>query len=249
MKPEAIPNRYDGPRAPAKRLQAAHASLDYAHSEDAAEIDAGIRETIKGVRMSIIAMGLGLAKLKARGLYVDLGHRSMADYLERLCEEMQVERSTAHNWLYIGEACVKYRRELERIEFSDADGPTKLLHVNRALETREKREVFRNVKGMSLREFKEYARGEESDAKPSKVRLVGNQVFIGKKPAVTFSEEMDPRTRAYFAKINARAGEALEAGEVLYVTSLYDPDELRRFERAAERLKKELRVGGKAKPK
>jgi hypothetical protein len=33
----------------------------------------------------------------------------------------------------------------------------------------------------------------------------------------------------------------MEAGEVLYTTRLYDMDELRRFERAAEKLKKELR--------
>jgi hypothetical protein len=32
-------------------------SLDYAGSDDAAEIDTGIRETIKGIRLSILAMG------------------------------------------------------------------------------------------------------------------------------------------------------------------------------------------------
>ena len=97
MKTEIISNQYDGPRAPAKRLPTSHISLDYANSDDALEIDTGIRETIKGVRLSILAMGMGLAKLKAKGLYVDLNFRSMNDYLENLCDEMQVERSTAHN--------------------------------------------------------------------------------------------------------------------------------------------------------
>ena len=124
MKQETIPNQYDGPRPPAKRMSSPGFSLDYVNSDNAVEIDAGIRESVKGVRMSILAMGLGLAKLKAKGLYVDLNFHSMNDYLESLCDEMQVERSTAHNWLYIGEAYIKYRCDLERIEFTDTHGPT-----------------------------------------------------------------------------------------------------------------------------
>jgi hypothetical protein len=76
---------------------------------------------------------------------------------------------------------------------------------------------------------------------------VGNQVFIGNRPAVILSEELDPETRSYFTDINVRAGEALEAGEVILPVRLYDRDEMRRFERAAEKLKKELRVNYKGK--
>lgn len=107
-------------------------------------------------------MGLGLAKLKAKGLYIDLNYHSMNDYLENLCDEMNIERSTAINWLYVGEAYIKYRRELERIEFSDADGHTKLPYVDRALELYEKREVFKNIKGMSVCTFREYSKGEKA---------------------------------------------------------------------------------------
>ena len=39
-------------------------TLDYAASENAVEIDNGIRDTIKGIRISILAMGLGLANIK-----------------------------------------------------------------------------------------------------------------------------------------------------------------------------------------
>jgi hypothetical protein len=69
---------------------------------------------------------------------------------------------------------------------------------------------------------------------------VGNKLYIGKKLAVTFADELDTKTKTYLAKINVRAGEALEAGEVLYVTSLYDMEELRRFERGADKMKKEM---------
>jgi hypothetical protein len=241
MKNETIQNQYDGPLPPAKRLPNSKIELDYVNSNDAAEIDTGIRDTIKGVRLSILAMGMGLAKIKAKGLYTDLKFHSMMDYLENLCDDMQIGRSTAHDWLQIGEAYIKYRRELERIEFTDADGPTKLHYVDNALELHDKREVFRAVKEMSLRAFQQYSKKEKSAEKISKIKVVGNKLYLGKKLAVTFAPELDAKTKKYLTDINVEAGEALEAGEVLYMTSLYDMEELRRFERGAEKMKKEMR--------
>ncbi|MDR0455425.1 MAG: hypothetical protein LBH20_01910 [Treponema sp.] len=213
MSKKTIPNEYDGPCPPAKRMSSSDISLDYAYSDNATEIDVGIRETIKGVRLSILAMGMGLAKLKTKGLYIDLNYHSMNDYLEQLCEDMNIERSTVHNWLYIGKAYVKYRRELERVEFSDEDGPTKLPYVDRVLELYEKREVFKNVKGMSVRTFREYSKGEKDATPPSKICVVGNKVFMGKKLAVTLADDLDTKTKSYLTKINVQAGEALETGE------------------------------------
>jgi hypothetical protein len=240
MKTEAIPNQYSGPRPPAKVMPQASFSLDYANSDNAAEIDTGIRDTIKGVRLSILVMGMGLAKLKARGLYVDLRYHSMNDYLEKLCDDMQIDKTTVYSWLHIGEAYIKYRKELEKIKFSDEDGPTKLLFVDRALEYHEKKEVLRNVKEMSYREFKDFSKGDEASVPPSKIRVVGNKIYVGKDLAVTLAEKLDPKTRSYLEKITVQAGEALKAGEVLYTTQLYDMDELRRFEQGANRLKKKM---------
>jgi hypothetical protein len=127
MKQESIKNEYDGPRRPEKRLPSGHFSLDYINSDNADEIDLGIRETIKGVRLSILAVGIGLAKIKAQGLY-------------------------------IGEAYLKYRKELEKVGFSDEDGPTKLPYVDRALALYQKKEVFRAVKDMSLWQFISFTR-------------------------------------------------------------------------------------------
>jgi hypothetical protein len=242
MSREVIQNRYDGPGKPEKKLPPGHFSLDYANSDDAADIDAGIRETIRGVRLSILAMGIGLARIKARGLYVDLTYHSMAQYIESLCDQTRMDRSSLHNWLYIGEAYLKYRKELEKIGFSDEDGPTKLPYVGRALALYRKKDVFRAVKDMSLRQFISFSRGEAPPApEESAIRVKGNRVYIGDRAAVALDEGLDPKTRAYFEGVIVEAGEALEAGEVLYTTRLYDRDELRRFERAAEKLKKELR--------
>jgi hypothetical protein len=188
-------------------------------------------------------MGIGLAKIKARGLYVDLHHRSMAKYIESLCDEFQMERSGLHNWLYIGEAWLKYRKDLEKVGFSDEDGPTKLPYVDRALTLYRKKDVFQAVKDMSLRQFISFARGEaEAPSPESDIRVKGNQVYIGDRLAVTLDEDLDPKTRGYLEGVIVEAGKALEAGEVILPVRLYDMDELRRFERAAEKLKKELRV-------
>jgi hypothetical protein len=219
-------------------------SLDYANSDDARELDNGIRETIKGVRLSILAMGIGLAKIKEGALFADLQYHSLAKYIEQLAADTHMDRSGIFNWLYIGEAYLKYRRELERIDFTDDDGPTKLPYVERALALYHKKDVFNNIKAMSLREFISYSRGaaEAPPVPPSKIRVEGNRVFIGDKLAVTLAEELDPKTAAYLADVNVQAGEALEAGEVILPVRLYDIDELRRARPAVERLKKELRV-------
>ena len=81
---DAIQNQYDGPRAPVKKLSSQSITLDFVNSDNAEEIDNGIRESIKGVRLSILAMGLGLAKIKSNGLFIDLQYHSMNDYLESL---------------------------------------------------------------------------------------------------------------------------------------------------------------------
>jgi hypothetical protein len=246
MSREVIQNQYDGPKPSPKKVAPASTSLDYVNSDDAAEIDTGIRETIKGIRLSILAMGVGLAKIKSRGLYADLRYHSMNKYIEALCEETQMYRSSIHNWLYIGEAYLNYRKDLERIGFSEADGPTKLPYVERALAIYQKKDVFKAVKEMSLREFRAFARGEAPGPQPeSKIRVRGNQVFIGDRPAVILDEGLDPRTRTYLEKVIVEAGEALEAGEVILPVRLYDTDEMRRFERAADRLIKEMRVSYK----
>jgi hypothetical protein len=42
----------------------------------AGDIDQGIREYIRGHKLNILAMGIGLAKIKTKGLYADLHYHS-----------------------------------------------------------------------------------------------------------------------------------------------------------------------------
>jgi hypothetical protein len=75
----------------------------------------------------------------------------------------------------------------------------------------------------------------------SSIQVRGNLVYIGDRLAVTLDKGLDPKTRSYLEGVIVEAGEALEVGEVLYTTRLYDMDELRRFEWAVERIKREIR--------
>ena len=241
---ETIQNIYDGPVKPVAKKSIKPISLDYANSGDASEIDNGIRETIKGIRVSILAMGLGLAKIKAKGLYVDLDCVSMYQYIQRLCDETKMDMGSIYNWISIGEAYIKYKNDLEKIGFSDTDGPTKLPYIARALEANRKNVVFKNVKDMSVREFKVFSRGdteEDEEEKSKKITVRDNDVYIGKTLAIQISDKLDTKTRNYFKKYILIAGEALQRGEVILPVQLYDMDELKRFERSLKRLRNKLR--------
>jgi hypothetical protein len=222
---------------------AAPIQLDYAFSDTAADIDLGIRETIQGIRLSILAMGIGLARMKEKRLYRDLKFRSMSGYVERLCAENRMERSSMFNWLSIGEAYLKYQSDLDQIGFNDSDGPTKLPFIDRALEKMEKEEVFENIKNMSVREFKAFSRNksEAESEKRRKVTIRGNTVFIGRRQAITLSKTMGKKTYEYFKKVILVAGKTFEEGGVILPVQLHDMDEARRFERAVYRLLDELR--------
>jgi len=218
--------------------------LDYADSDDAVEIDNGIRDTIKGIRLSILAMGLGLAKIKSKSLFKGLNCRSMAEYIERLCNDTKMERSAVFNWLHIGEAYIKYKSDLEQIGFCDSDGPTKLPYLDRALAVRPKQEVFDNIRNMSLREFIGYSRGEavEPFEDAPLVSIRGNIVYINGQLAIILSKNPGKRITAYFKKVIQVACEALEAGEVVLPVRLHSMREARRLTPVIERLKLEMRT-------
>lgn len=240
---KAISNYYDGPLKPARKMSAEPIALDYAYSNTAEEIDKGIKDTIKGIRLSILAMGIGLARIKEKGLYIDLNFRSMNKYIEQLSVENKMERSSIFKWLHIGEAYLKYRNDLDKIGFSDSDGPTKLPYIDRALETNRKNEVFKHIKEMSVREFRNFSKGEADDGeeKSARITVKDDEVYIGKTPAIQISDKLDARTRAYFKKIILIAGKAMQEGEVILPVRLYDMDELRSYERAIGNLVKEKR--------
>jgi hypothetical protein len=209
---------------------------------DAMDIDRGIRETIKGIRLSILAMGLGLAKIKEHCLYRELGFSSMAQYIQKLCDDTKMNQSSVFNWLYVGEAYQKYRNDLEQIDFNDSDGPTKLPYLERALGIYQKQEVFDKLKNLSVREFAAFSKGSaEKEAVAPYVTVRGNRVYVDGIPAVKINRRLGRRAFAYFKKVISIAGKAMEEGEIITLVRLRDRDEALRYEQASRRLIEKLR--------
>jgi hypothetical protein len=242
---EALSNEYDGPKKPQRAITGGHFQLDFAYSQDAAEIDAGIRETIRGVKFSIMATGVALYRVDVSGLFIDLGFRKFGEYIDRLAEDTGMSRTTLYNWEYIGQAYITHRAEQDKIGFSDDDGPTKLPFLARALEHRPKREVFRNLKDMSKREFEEWSKKPlllENDKNYENVKIKGTYIFAGNSPLVSFAEDISPQDRRYYERILLEGAKAAEQKEYARVYRFYDEAEARRFDRIYQRELKALRA-------
>ena len=218
-------------------------SLDYAARGDAVEIDRGIRDTIKGIRLSILAMGLGLARIKTEHLYRELGCNSIAQYIHMLCDDTKMDRTSIYKWLYIGEAYIKYQSDLEQIGFTDNDGPTKLPYLERALEFNQKQEVFNNIKNMSVREFAAFSKNSAVKDTPARpfVTVRNHRVYVDGRLAVKINRRLDRKSYSYFRKLIRIAGKAMEDGEVILPVRLRNMDEAQRFERASGQLIANLR--------
>jgi hypothetical protein len=183
--------------------------------------------------------------LQTAGLYVDLGYRRFGLYVDKLADDTGMTRANLYNWVYIGEAFTKYRSDLDKIGFSENDGPTKLPFLDRALENHQKREVFRAVKDMSYRAFQEWARGknESIPAEPAykAVGIKGSTVYAGRRPLLSIADDVAPEDRKYYEKVLLEAAEARELDEVARVFRFYDEREARIFDKIYNRELKSIR--------
>jgi hypothetical protein len=243
MTSEIIKNSYDGPKKPPKEIKSGQFKLDFAYSQDAEEVDTGIKETIRGVKLSIMAMGIALYRVDVSGLFIDLGFNKFGEYIDHLAGETGMARTSLYNWEYIGEAYVTHHSDLDRIGFSDDDGPTKLPFLGRALENHPKREVFNNIKNMSLREFERWAKEPliKNDKKFKNVIIKGDALFIGTKPLVSFNPDASPADRRYYEGLLLEGAQAIEKNEYARVYRFYDESEARRFDKVYQRELKVLR--------
>ena len=243
-------NTYDGPgmsvNVPSEQSSPGFFALDYTESDNADEIDRGIRETIKGIRLSILAMGIGLATIKTKYLYKDLGCETITKYIQRLCDETKMDRSSIFRYLCIGEVYLKYKNDLELAGFIDSDGPTKLPYLERALEKNQKQEVFDNIKSMSVREFVNFAKGQTMTGLPFrkrdrwKINIRGNSVYLDGKLAIILSKKIDPRVSDYFMKVIHVACEAVEKEGLILPVFLRNIRDARRFEPVVEKMKAKM---------
>ena len=113
-------------------------------------------------------------------IFLELNYRNLTTYIEDLAKSTKNDRGNVFNLLKIGETYLKYREELEKIGFTSSDGTSKLPYLERALAKGEKKEVFDNLKNMTLRKFKAYTKSSDAkiveDAVPWEIR--GNILYI-----------------------------------------------------------------------
>ena len=217
-------------------------SLDYAASDDAVVIDQGIRDTIKGMRLSILSAGISLARIKSEGLFKDLDFKSMGAYINWLCEDTKAEAGSLKRWLRIGEAYIKYRSELELIGFSDQDGPTKLPFLDRALEKGNRDEVFSNLKNMSYRDFTDFVSSQKSGERGLVpfMEIRGNTFYLGGKRAVILNKSLGRKNTKIFKAAIQMAFRALERKSTVVAVHLRNANEARQFKIAAQKLRQKI---------
>jgi hypothetical protein len=240
----AISNIYDGLKKPLKTIKSGQFKLDFAYSHDAAVVDAGIKETIRGVKLSIMAMGIALYRVDVSGLFIDLGFRKFGEYIDHLADESGMARTSLYNWEYIGEAYITHRGDLDRIGFTDDDGATKLPFLGRALENHPKREVFKNIKDMSLRQFEKWSKEQlaKNDKKSKNIRIKGSQLFIGKTPIISFADGVSQKDRHYYERLLLEGALAVKRNEYARVYRFYDESEAKVFDRYYQRELKVIRA-------
>ena len=216
--------------------------LDYLKSEDPAEIDQGIRDTIKGIHLSNLTMGIALSRIKSEKLFLKLKFKSMRAYINKLCEDTGMEQSSVYRWKSMGEVFIKYRTDLEKIGFSDKDSPTKLPYLERALALNDKQEVFHNLIKMSQRDFADFARSEEDetseDAEFAEVR--GSALFINGKQAISVSKKIDEVYSRMLMKTALIVCRAMKRKGHVVAVHLRNSNEARRFKIEAERIREEI---------
>jgi hypothetical protein len=243
---QVIKNEYDGHRKPSQRLERGQTALDFAYSDNASEVDAGIKETMKGLKLSILYMGIALYRINVASYYVDLGFRRFGEYIDHLVEDTGMSRANLYNWTYIGEAYVTHRADLERVGFNDDDGPTKLPYLSRALENHTKQQVYKNVINMSKREFAEWALASETAIQAPQfsyknVGIKNDQVFAGEDPLVSFATNLSSDDRRYYERVILEAARARENNEIIRAYRFYDEAKARRFDRVYDRELKTVR--------
>ena len=218
--------------------------LDFFDSDDPAEIDAGIKETIRSIHFSVLAMGLGLVKIKSKHLYIKMGHESMNEYINHLSREMKTDSSGIYKWMKIGKAFIKYKDDLEMFGFRESHGPIKLRYLERALTAGDKEEVYENIKKMSVRDFIDYSKSAKTrhpkDA-PDDVLIKGSIVYIKGRRGVIVSNNLGEKITKYYLEIMKVASEALKKGGRIIPVHVRNKKEDERFRQIYGRIMSELR--------
>jgi len=216
--------------------------LDYLNSDNPAVIDQGIRDTIKGVHQSILTMSIALARVKQERIFRKLNYKNMNAYILQLCHEYHLVKSSMYKRLKIGEAFLKYRDDLEKIGFNDADSPTKLSHLEKALTVKEKDEVYTKLKEMNSIQFADYAKAKKpNETSGSDVLEVrGNIAYHMGRPAIIVSKDLGNDNKKMIMEVFNIICNAINRGGYVVAVNLRNKKEGDLFSVEAEKIRAEI---------
>ena len=193
------------------------------------DLDRQIRDGMPVRGTALLSTCIGLAIINEHRLYKVLGFKNMAQYTIALSGEKAIKRSRIYGWLRIGQIYLKYQDELEEINFNNSHRPSKLHHLERALLSRERDDVFDKLISLSYDNFVSYSGGKRRSN--TRKRFVYDDLFL------------DKEAKNYLKKINRLALDAIKEGERVFFLRVKDRDEFERFNRAFNRLIRKLRKG------
>jgi hypothetical protein len=199
---------------------------------------------MRGMNLSAMAVSKALYRIYASGYYIELGYKSMGAYIDKLVEDTGYSRAVFYRWVETGGIAVKYHNELEKIAFSDDDGPSKLPYIPKALEHHPKKEVFKNAKEMSVRKFEAYAKGEKPPAftiSYKNIEIRNGAVYVDDDHLINPAAALSPEDRRYVESLLLNAIQAKADNQYLRGYLFYDEKEAHTFDKVYDRELKALR--------
>jgi len=217
-------------------------ALDFLRSDDPQVLDQGVIHSLGRVRLSILAGGLGLAKIHLQGNFKNLGYRSMWAYIENVSLRTNMDTNSIYNWMKIGEAYLKHQEDLERIGFRDEHGPSKLRLLEQALQGGEKEEVLQNLMEMSHADFTDFARqGAPKKEEEEEYFTEKGHIFYHRGlRAVIINSQLAPTMRSKLKGAIRAAFKSLRRKGHLVVVRLRNAEEAKLFIPEARRLRRAI---------
>ena len=208
--------------------------LDYLRSDTIEEIEAGIRETVKGVEVAILTAGLALAKITKNGLYIEAGFKSLSDYLEHAESRLRMPKQTASDYIKIADAWIEYYDILKKHQFRLEGNITKLRILPLVIE-RYGEDALKEINDMSYREFRRrFTVSETVFSKPmsvSEFRVSGGRIQVNGVQVAELSPDIDSGTRKELSRYFKKVFDIKSRGNTPLVVDVYDEKEARAIDR------------------
>lgn len=143
-----------------------------AQKNELEKIEKSINKCVRQIVFSKLVICISLARIYDDALYRKDNFKTFKQYLAS--GRINLPTSTASEYAKIGRVYLRFREELERIDFREEDGLKKLLILEKAISQFPKEDVFSELKQMSYRNFRrEFAR-----ANGSQTEGIGNDVIL-----------------------------------------------------------------------